>query len=343
MIFLKPPRTDLIFCLAPIEKEISMPEIIGLHHVTAIAADPQRNIDFYAGFLGLRLVKLTVNFDDPGAYHLYYGDGAGHPGTLITFFSWPDAPRGRQGNGQVAITGFTIPQDALGFWIDRLIEHHIPHENPTRRFDETFIAFKDPDGLMIELVAHPRSMEREGWQQGPIPAPQAIRGLHNVTIWQENSDKTSDLLTKTMGFKILERDNTVARYTATDGSPGTLVDVRANPGFWRGSVAVGTVHHVAYRTPDDEQQQSWHGILTDLDYQVSPIMDRQYFHSIYYREPGGVLFEIATDPPGFATDEPVNKLGTHLKLPPWLESERSTIQAILPPIRLPGAGDADAL
>ena len=313
--------------------------IPGIHHVTAITADPQRNLDFYTGVLGLRLVKLTVNFDDPGAYHFYFGDELGRPGTILTFFVWPGAPRGRQGTGQAAVAAFAIPQEALGFWLERLIQYGMRYETPRARFDEKVIAFRDPDGLLLELVTDPQAAERPAWQGGPVPAERAIRGFHSVTLWEEGYERTAELLTETMGLRLMANEENIYRYAATETSgdqgPGTLVDVRCAPGFWRGRVAAGTIHHVAWRTPDDAAQLRWRERLVALDLNVTPIIDRTYFHSIYFREPGGVLFEIATVPPGFTVDESADALGTSLKLPPWLEPEREAIQATLPPVRLP--------
>ena len=314
--------------------------IAGIHHVTAITADPQRNLDFYTGVLGLRLVKLTVNFDDPESYHFYYGDELGRPGTILTFFAWPGAPRGRQGTGQAAVAAFAIPQVALGAWLERLTQHGIRFETPSARFDGTVVAFKDPDGLMLELVTDSQAADRPAWQHGPVPSDQAIRGFHSVTLWEEGYERTAELLTETMGFHLLANEETTYRYAASgDQGPGTLVDVRCAPGFWRGMVAAGTIHHVAWRTPDDATQIAWRERLVPQGLNVTPIIDRTYFHSIYFREPGGVLFEIATVPPGFTIDEPADALGASLKLPPWLEPEREAIQAALPSVRLPSVAE----
>jgi len=317
-------------------EQIMNANILGIHHVTAIAGDPQRNVDFYTSVLGLRLVKLTVNFDDPSAYHLYYGDEAGHPGTILTFFAWPDARRGRQGTGQVGVISLAIRPSALAYWIERFVQHGVRYKGPTQRFDEQVLAFRDPDELALELVAHPNVEDRPYWRGGPVLAEHAIRGLYGVTLWEEGYELTAKLLTESLGFRLLDEQGSYFRYTVGEGGPGALVDVRSAPDFWRGVVAVGTVHHVAWRTPNDEQQLVWRDKLAGLDLNVTPVMDRQYFHSIYFREPGGVLFEIATDPPGFTVDEPLERLGTHLKLPPWLEPQRKRIEQILPSIRLPG-------
>jgi glyoxalase family protein len=310
-------------------------DILGVHHVTAITSDPQRNVDFYTGVLGLRLVKLTVNFDDPRSYHLYYGDEVGHPGTIMTFFAWLGVPKGRHGTGQVTVTSFSVPQASLDYWIERLIQQGISYKGPTSRFDETILSLQDPDGLALELVAHPQAHHRPAWKEGPVPAEHAIRGIHTVTLLEDGYERTARLLTETLGFHPRSSENNVFRYEVGEGGPGAYIDVRCAPGLRRGLVAAGTVHHMAWRTPDDEQQQAWRRTLAGLDLNITPVMDRKYFHSIYFREPGGILFEIATDPPGFTVDEPVEQLGTHLELPPWLEQDRSELEQVLPSLSLP--------
>ena len=315
-------------------------QILGIHHVTAIAGDPQTNLDFYAGFLGLRLVKLTVNFDDPGTYHLYYGDGVGHPGTILTFFPWPNAPKGRRGTGQVTETAFVIPESALDYWKTRLADRGVAFQGPFERFGEKVIAFLDPDGLGIELIATKATRPERAYPAGPVPVEFAIRGFHSATLSQVDHRPTARLLTDTMGFKLIAQDGDRFRYAVDSGEPSTLVDVLQAPDQRQGRVLAGTVHHIAWRTADDEQQRNWRSELAGLNYGVSPVMDRKYFHSIYYREPGGILFEIATDPPGFTVDEPAGELGSNLVLPPWLEGERKSLEAILPPLRLPARVEA---
>ena len=305
--------------------------ITGIHHVTAIARDPQANVDFYTGVLGLRLVKKTINYDDPGSYHLYYGDEEGHPGTIITFFPWPMARRGSQGAGQATVTSFSVPEASLGWWSERLKALGEAFEEPRSRFDEEVLTLLDRDGLKLELVAGAGD-SRAPWDGGPVPADKAIRGFAGVTLAEWNPEVTANLLTGVMGFRSVTEAGNRFRFEVGAGGPGTRVDVVAHPDAPRGHVAAGTVHHVAFRTPDDAQQGIWHEELEELGFQVSPIMDRQYFHSIYYREPGGVLFEIATDPPGFTTDETVESLGSGLRLPAWLEPERKRIEEALPPV-----------
>jgi catechol 2,3-dioxygenase-like lactoylglutathione lyase family enzyme len=311
--------------------------LLGIHHITAIAGEPQENMDFYAGVLGLRLVKLTVNFDDPGTYHLYYGDGIGHPGTIMTFFPWPKAPKGRKGTGQVTATAFAVPKGTIAYWAERLDEHRIAHGEPVDRFGEQVLSCTDPDGLAIELIAAANLGAERAYIEGPVPVNYAIHGFHGATLTEAGYQRTASLLTDTMGFRLIQQEGTRFRYALEAGDPGTLADVVCAPEERSGRVAVGTVHHIAWRTADDEQQDSWQKHLARAGYDVTPIIDRKYFHSIYYPEPGGILFEVATDPPGFATDETPEELGSKLQLPPWLEPSREELLATLPRLRLPAA------
>ena len=308
----------------------------GLHHVTGIASDPQRNLDFYAGVLGLRLVKRTVNFDDPTTYHFYFADAEGTPGSILTFFPWPGSRRGRQGAGQVGVTSFAILPSSVGFWIERFIKHRVDFEHPKTRFDdERVISFRDNDGSLGELVAHPGAEAGNGWETQSVPAEHSIRGLHAVTLWQESCDLTGKLLVESLGFEPVREQASIFRYAAKGRGPGSIVDLRCVPGLWQGVMGAGTIHHVAFRAPDDASQLLSRNELVAKGYNVTPQIDRDYFHSIYFREPGGVLFEIATDPPGFTLDEPLEKLGQSLQLPKWLEERRFEIEALLPNIRLP--------
>ena len=309
------------------------PQTPGIHHVTAISGEPQRNVDFYAGVLGLRLVKKTVNFDDPETYHLYYGDGPGNPGTIMTFFPWAHAPGGRIGAGQVVVTSFSIPATSLGYWTERLVEQGVRFEKPRDRFGETVLTFEDPDRLRVELVASEDG--RPEWAGGTVPAEHSVRGFHHVALAVETTESTVRLMTEALGFRQVDRSEGRVRLSAGEGGPGNTVDVVSASGFPRGSMGVGTVHHVAFRVPDDETQVALREEISALGYNVTPVLDRNYFRSIYFREPGGVLFEIATDPPGFAVDEAEAELGTHLKLPPWLEPRRDKLEEVLPPLRVP--------
>lgn len=312
-----------------------MPEIEGLHHVTAIAGEPQVNIDFYAGVLGLRLVKLTVNFDDPTTYHLYYGDGQGHPGTIMTFFPWPGAVRGRIGTGQLTVTSFAVPEMSLPYWRRRLRDQAVEFQEAQSDFGEEILFFTDPDGLQLELISTANAAPERAWEQGPVPAEHAIRGFHHVTLSENGYERTATLLTDTLGFKQIAKQGNRFRYAVAGGAPGTMVDLLCAPEGRPGRVAVGTVHHVAWRAATNEQQVQWRETLKKQQFDVTPVIDRQYFHSIYFREPGGVLFEIATDPPGFATDETLERLGSSLKLPPWLVEDRPELERLLPRVELP--------
>jgi predicted esterase/catechol 2,3-dioxygenase-like lactoylglutathione lyase family enzyme len=313
-------------------------ELLGIHHVTAIASDPQRNVDFYAGVLGLRLVKRTVNFDDPETYHFYYGDEIGTPGSIMTFFPWPGARRGRIGSGQVALTAFSILPSAIGFWVERLTRHGVKYEGPLARHlsdGEKILSFTDPDGLLLELVAHPGAEARPAWGGAPgIAREHAIHGFHSVTLWLENGDRSEHLLTERLGFRAITEEGSTRRFATGDGGPGTIVDVRTIGDFGRGVGGAGTVHHVAFRVADDAKQLDVRRVVANDGLHPTPVIDRNYFHSVYFREPGGVLFELATDPPGFLIDESRDHLGESLKLPPQYESHRAEIESVLPPIHL---------
>ncbi|HEX5831515.1 MAG TPA: VOC family protein [Gemmatimonadaceae bacterium] len=318
-----------------------MTGILGLHHVTAIASDPQRNLDFYVGVLGLRLVKRTVNFDDPQTYHLYYGDEVGTPGSIMTFFPWPGARRGRQGAGQIAVTAFSVPPGAIGFWVERLLRHGIRYEGPSKRAlgngaAESVLAFTDHDGLMLELVGHPGAEARPAWGGAPgISRENAIRGFHGVTLWVERGEPTERVLVDTLGFRALHETGTTRRFGVGDGGPGTYVDVRAVGGFGLAVGGAGTVHHVAFAVADEAAELAMRERVQQAQLHPTPVIDRSYFRSVYFREPAGVLYELATNVPGFAIDEPVERLGEQLMLPPRYEPQRAEIEAVLPRIHLP--------
>jgi glyoxalase family protein len=309
--------------------------IPGIHHVTAITADPQTNVDFYADVLGLRFVKRTVNFDDPGSYHLYFGDAIGHPGGIMTFFGWPGTSPGRRGTGQLTQTAFSVAPESLDFWTARLKSHGVEAEL-SQRFDDEVLSFDDPDGLALELVAGPGDA-RAPWDGGSVPAEHGIRGFRAITVTVASADPTAALLTGPMGFEAGAREGGRSRFISAHGALAGTVDVLEAPGEVEGVVAAGTVHHVAWRTPGDEEQLAWRAALLAAGRDVTHVYDRRYFHSIYFREPGGVLFEIATDGPGFTVDEPETELGARLALPPWMEDSRQAIEAHLPPITLPAA------
>jgi predicted esterase/catechol 2,3-dioxygenase-like lactoylglutathione lyase family enzyme len=315
--------------------------ILGLHHVTAIASDPQRNLDFYAGVLGLRLVKRTVNFDDPETYHFYFGDEVGTPGSILTFFPWPGARSGRQGPGQVAVTSFAILPTALGFWVERLVRHGIKYEGPVKRGSspataEQVISFRDHDGLMLEIAAHPGAEARPAWANAPGISPdQAIHGFHGVALWVEEGEPTEKILVDTLGFRPVREEGSTRRFAVGDGGPGTLVDLRVTGGFVRGVGGAGTVHHVAWSVADDATQLDVREQVHAAGLTPTPVIDRSYFHSVYFHEPGGVLFELATKGPGFTIDEPLERLGERLMLPGQYEPHRAEIEAVLPQIHLP--------
>jgi glyoxalase family protein len=314
---------------------MSDPLITGLHHITAVCGDPQTNLDFYVGVLGLRLVKKTVNFDDPATYHLYYGDGAGTPGTILTFFPWEGQPPGRDGTGQVSAVSFATDEAGLEWWTSRLAQRKIAFRGPMKRFDETFIVFEDPDGLPLEIVAGPETPAVQNWDKSPVPAQYSLHGFHSVTLTEAGYELTHALLTTQMGFSQVANEGSRFRYKAPGGRAASFIDVVCQPGGRHGLPGNGTVHHIAFRVDNDDAQRFWREKLSKLGYNVSPIMDRSYFHSIYYREPGGILFEIATDNPGFATDEPAESLGMALKLPNQYESLRSKIERHLRPLVAP--------
>jgi glyoxalase family protein len=311
--------------------------ILGIHHITAIAGDPQRNLDFYTRVLGLRLVKLTVNFDDPGTYHFYFGNERGTPGSIVTFFPWPNAPRGVVGSQHVTAITFAVPTGSPAYWRSRLAAHGVRVNDAGERFSETVLAINDPDGLPVELVASPQADPAAAWTDAPVDREHAICGFHSSTLSEEGYEQTARLLTDTMGFSLVGNEGNRFRYQTGGGGAGATVDVLCTPAGRVGRLGTGTVHHIAWRTPDDAQQLQWRSELARLGYNVTPVIDRNYFHSIYYREPGGVLFEIATDPPGFAIDEPLEHLGERLMLPRQYESQRSTLERVLPSLTLPTA------
>jgi catechol 2,3-dioxygenase-like lactoylglutathione lyase family enzyme len=309
--------------------------VLGLHHVTAISSDPQKTLDFYTQVLGLRLIKLTVNYDDPSTYHIYFGDEIGHPGTVLTFFPWPVQPRGRKGAGQATRTSFSIPQDSIPYWQDRLKSHGVSVEAPSQRFGDAVLSFEDQDGQGLELVGSKEVEGRIGLTHGTVPREHAIKGFHSVTLLEEVLEGTESVLVDTLGFRQVSEEGNRFRYEAGEGSAGTIVDVVSRPKAQRGFVSVGTVHHVAFRASDDENQNDLRQEILRADLNVTPVINRNYFRSIYFREHGGVLFEVATDQPGFAIDESPEQLGTRLALPPWLEDSRAEIERNLPPVSIP--------
>jgi len=304
--------------------------IQGLHHITAIASDPRRNLDFYTRVLGLRFVKKSVNQDDPGTYHLYYGDYAGSPGTILTFFPWAGLRRGRPGTGQAYATAFSVPAGSLPFWQERLARHKVATEAVEERFGDQVLPLLDPDGLRLELVATAEADARPPAPAADVPAEFAIRGFHSSTLALTATAATVALLTGPMHHREVAAAGHRTRFAAGPGGPGTYVDILADPNLPRGLSGAGTIHHVAFRVPNDASHVLIRDLLVTDGFHVSSVIDRAYFKSIYYREPGGVLFEVATDQPGFAIDEPVESLGSKLGLPPHLEPHRGEIEAALP-------------
>lgn len=308
------------------------PLVQGLHHITALASDAQKTIDFYAGILGLRLVKKTINFDAPEIYHLYFGNETGTPGTILTFFPYPGIPKGRKGKGQLTVTSFSIPEKGLNYWMERLNHFQITFQGPENRFDEVVIAFEDHDGLGLELVANAQDT-RPPFTYGYIPAKFAILGFYGMTLTEECYEKTAGLLVGQMDHQFISEKGNRFRYSST-GKPGGMVDILCSPESLRSMGGYGTVHHVAFAAANDKTQLEIREKLLQFGLDVTPVINREYFHSIYFREPGGVLFEIATLPPGFTIDEPLEHLGESLKLPPWQEDKRELIEQILPPVKV---------
>ncbi|WP_435345353.1 ring-cleaving dioxygenase [Haloarchaeobius sp. HRN-SO-5] len=309
----------------------------GIHHVTAIVGDPQENVDWYAGVLGLRLVKRTVNYEDLLRYHLYYGNGAGLPGTVLTCFPYPNDVPSRPGKPQVSSVGFVVPPDSIPYWTDRLDAHGVAIAGPVERFDETVLRFEDPAGTRVELVTGDQAIDP--WTGGSVPEEHAIRGLHGVTALSANPYATASTL-DTLGFDLVaeeaddEGDGTRVRYRAS-GDRATVVDLLDRPVEY-GREGIGTIHHVAVRVESEAQLYEWHDLFRDRDYDVSRVRDRHYFHSLYVREPGGILFELATEDPGLTVDEPVDSLGESLVLPDWFEDDRDLVERQLPPLAVPG-------
>lgn len=302
----------------------------GIHHITAFVRDAQQNADFYAGILGLRLVKKTINFDAPEVYHLYFGDEHGSPGTIITFFPWATGRKGRIGGGQVGVTTYAVPAGSLGFWEQRLADYRIPVTKVTR-ISESYLSFADYDGLRIELVER-ESGALSTWSFGGVPAEYAIKGFGGAVLYSMNPDKTADTLTRTLGLEQIAEGDGYIRYRSS-ADIGNIIDLKTTP-VPQGGGGTGTVHHIAWRAKDDAEQLQWGRTVQSHGYQPTPVQDRQYFNAIYFREEGGILFEIATDPPGFARDEEPDKLGQKLMLPAWFEPNRDVIEAKLSPFEI---------
>ncbi|MFT4415920.1 ring-cleaving dioxygenase [Fredinandcohnia humi] len=302
----------------------------GIHHITAIVGHPQENVDFYAGVLGLRLVKQTVNFDDPGTYHFYFGNDTGKPGTIITFFPWPNTYRGKIGDGQVGVTSYAVPKGALTFWEGRFTKFNIPYEK-AERFGEQYLQFEDPHGLQLELVEREEG-EKNHWEFGDITSDVAIKGFAGATLYSSSPEQTANLLHNLMGLEEVGTEREYRRFRS-NGDIGNVVDVNVTP-VGSGKMGVGTVHHIAWRAKDDEDQLNWQKYIGNHGYGVTSVRDRNYFNAIYFREHGDILFEIATDPPGFAHDESYETMGSTLKLPAQFEPHRTKIEDVLLPFQV---------
>ncbi|MDO7907544.1 ring-cleaving dioxygenase [Paenibacillus sp. JX-17] len=303
----------------------------GIHHITAFVQDAQKNVDFYTGVLGLRMVKKTINFDAPEVYHLYYGDREGTPGTIITFFPQSQARQGTVGGGQAAVTVYAVPVGSLDYWRERLASYDISFEE-TQRFGEIYLHFQDYSGLVVELT------EREGgpqhtWAPGGVPADKAVKGFGGSVLLSLAPNETRKILEGLLGFKMAAEENGWVRYLS-EGDIGNVIDINTDP-VPAGRGGAGTVHHIAWRAKDFEEHEQWRSLIEKSGYHPTPVVDRQYFNAIYFREPGGILFEIATDPPGFANDEPKESMGEKLMLPSWYEPHREEIMRFLPPIQVP--------
>lgn len=300
----------------------------GIHHITAVAGDPQQNFDFYTQVLGLRLVKKTVNYDDPSVYHLYYGNESGDPGTILTFFPWERLQNGKPDQGQVVAVSFSVPTGSKKFWLQHLKDQEIDFEEPFSRFGKEIIGLQDPDGLHLELVLDPVANGIDGWAEGTVPAEHTIRGIHGATLAEQDYDRTGRLLEEHLGFELTNQlDN---RYLyETDSDFGSVIEI-INQFDLNGRSGKGTVHHIAFRAEDEDDQFEICKQLEHSGYYLTEVKDRRYFRSVYFHEPGGILFEIATDPPGFTIDENIEELGSSLKLPEWLETHRHNIERELP-------------
>lgn len=308
--------------------------ISGIHHITAIAGDAKRNFDFYTKVLGLRFVKRTVNFDDPQTYHFYFGDEQGTPGTILTFFPWGERIRkGSAGAGMATEIGYSVPQGSLNFWAGRFKEFHVPHDEPAERFGRKYLGFRDPDGLQLELIETTATEDdRKPYETADVTAAVATKGFFNITLTLNSIQATAAILTGVFDYKLIAQEDNRYRYATDAVATANIIDLVELPTTARGIGAGGTIHHVAFRVKDDATQMAFHDKIQQLGLNITPQIDRNYFHSLYFREPGGVLFEIATDNPGFTVDEPLEALGTHLKLPAQYEPQRAAIEKHLVPL-----------
>jgi glyoxalase family protein len=302
-----------------------MNEITGLHHITAISGNAKKNYDFYTRVMGLRFVKKTVNFDDPHTYHFYYGDETGTPGTILTFFPWEDISAGRRGTHMATEIGYSIPEGSIDFWLKRLEKENIIYNKPSSKFGEIYLTFIDRDGLKVELTVPEKPDSRQPWVTNEVSEENATRGFHHVTLTLDDVQPTADLLVSVFGYKLEKNHTNRYRFASPAGETANYIDLVEAKGEPRGHVAGGSVHHIAFRMKDDAMQMHYRELLEARGLDATPQLDRKYFRSVYFREPGGVLFELATDTPGFTVDEPAAELGTHLMLPPQYEAQREEI------------------
>ncbi len=304
-------------------------KILGIHHITAIAGNAKRNFDFYTKVLGLRFIKKTVNFDDPHTYHFYYGNHEGSPGTILTFFPWENMVTGRRGTGQATEIGFAIPENSFDFWIDRFEKHNVIYNKPSKKFGEEYLTVIDPDGLKLEFTIAANDT-RKAFETAEVKSNAAIKGFHQTTLTLANIKGTADVLTDIFGYKLVNQEVNRFRFATDTVENAAIIDLVEVPSEKRGHVAGGSVHHVAFRVKDDATEMKFREMIINKGLDITQQIDRNYFHSLYFREPGGVLFEIATDNPGFTVDEKLEELGTNLKLPAMYESRRAEIEKILP-------------
>ena len=305
-------------------------KILGLHHITAIAGNAKRNLDFYTEVLGQRLVKKTVNFDDPQTYHFYFGNETGTPGTILTFFPWERVRKGYNGSGMATGIGYAVPKNSLEFWADRFRQFNVKHNEAAERFGEKYLPFEDPDGLKIDLIVPEKDDQRKVWTTSEIDEAVATKGFHSVTLTVKNITPTASILTDIFGYRLLKQEGNRYRFITDAVDNASVVDIIEAPHLAAGLNAGGTNHHVAFRVKDENSQMEFREKILSKGLSITPKIDRDYFFSMYFREPGGVLFELATDNPGFDRDEPVSELGTHLKLPKQYEGIRSDIEKVLP-------------
>ncbi len=317
-----------------------MGTIHGIHHITCIAGDAQENLDFYAGVMGMHLVKRTVNQDVPDTYHLFFADGPGTPGTDLTFFPWPNMSAGRPGTGLTVEIPFAIQKGSLAYWQDRFLRNNVNTKPLEERFGELTLPFLDVHGTQLALVESNEERPFTPWVKSPVPAENQLRGMHSIRVWEREIKPTTDFLNQGLGFRHVGSEGGWYRYAADEGGSGKFVDIKELPNQRRGQWGTGSVHHVAWRVKDTAEQMELREVINNAGVKPTPQIDRFWFKSVYFREPGGALFELATEGPGFSRDEAPDELGTHLILPPWLEDRRHAIEAVLPPLELPHHSDS---